>query len=122
MRSNIDGRLDQVMRLTSLVSLDLMSIQRIIGCTGTKAMGQMHGQRVFKFAGCRLIDKFTAWDIAAVTELHTDMMTPGMETANIHFKLVVRHTHANVLRFLSSLASLMWCTYLEGLHVAATDL
>lgn len=38
-----------------------------------------HGQRVFKFAGCRLIDKFTAWDIAAVSELHTDTMTPGMD-------------------------------------------
>ena len=124
-RSHIDGQLDQVMRLTNLVSLDLTDIHPhglIAHPNAQKPWSKFDtwpALRVLKFAGCCMIDNSTALDISAVTEVHTDMLTQGMETANIH--LVVRHTHANMFRFLSTLASPVWCTCIVALHVAATD-
>ena len=48
------------------------------------------------------------------------MLTPGMETANIH--LVACYMHTNIFEFLSHLASSVWCTCSVSLHVAAIDL
>lgn len=125
-RSSINGQLDQVMKLTNLVFLDLTDTRPcLIGqpdAQGQKPWSKFDAWpalHVFKFVGCWLIDKSTALNISAVTEVRTDMLTPCMETADIH--LFVQHMHANIFGFLSRLASSVWCTCIVTLHVAAYD-
>lgn len=74
---------------------------------------------VLKVDVCHFMDKSTALDIAHVRELHTDRLTPGMETAKIH--LTLENTHHEMFSLLTGLLSPMWCTCIVNLRVHFTD-
>ena len=121
--SEVEPELYEVTRLTNLMYLDLTDT-----CAFAKgdAFAEEEGKpwskfkawpglRVFKFAGCWLIDKSTALDIATVHELHTNRLTAGMENANIHW--ILQHRHGDTFGLHMSLLSPMWCGCIVELRV-----
>ena len=120
----VGSGLDAVSQLTSLVCLDLTLVRNPI-LSGSEEWQPWRrfeawpALSVFKFAGCCLIDRSTVLAIASVQEVHTDRLTVGMETANIHW--VLQDEHAAVFNTLSSLLVSGWPTHLVALHVTVTD-
>ena len=122
-QSELEPEFDEVRKLTNLVSLDLTDTNPPGAIYGEVTSGEPWSKfdawpalQVFKFAACWLIDTSTALNIATVNEVHTDMLTPGMESANIHWVLQHTFTCKDTLGVLASLTP-VWCSCIVGLHV-----
>ena len=121
--SEIEPELYEVTRLTNLMYLDLTDTYAFADDYDySEGEGEQWirfttwpGLRVFKFAGCWLIDSSIALDITTVHELHTNKLTPGTENANKHW--ILQHRHDDTSGVHISLLSPIWCGCIVELHV-----
>ena len=127
MHSEVKSELEAVTQLTNLVYLDLTKADMPGSIFGDTRYFDRHepwskfeawpALQVFKFAGCWLIDKTTVLDVGNVQELHTDRLTPGMETASIHLVLHHTCTDNDTLGVLVTLLTPVWCSCIVDLRV-----